>query len=108
MRKKIKFSHKYSKLIRDSGNQICSAVLLDVFKIELADRSKQFLNYDTENGIYKLPQKGKYLMLLFKDEFTKLLFTTLRRDTVEKSLYYTNQIGETFELDIQEQTEVHK
>jgi hypothetical protein len=77
--------------------------LLDVIEIDLKTLSKPFLDYDTDNGKYVLPKKGKYLMLIFEknignDELD--LFTTLRRYTPEKYTYYNLQIGNLFKPEI--------
>jgi len=101
--KAIKFSHAYQKLLDSHNDVIETATLLQVISIDLADLSQCFLNYDTDNGAYQLPSKGKYLMLIFlkehEDYTTDLnLFTTLRRQTPAKEAFYQSQIGRVFEI----------
>jgi hypothetical protein len=63
--------------------------------------SKTFLDYDTDYGKYKLPAKGKYLILIFlKPGINTNLFTTIRRFTPEKYKYYKDARGEMFEVQI--------
>jgi hypothetical protein len=102
----IKFSHTYQKLLDSHNDVIETAILLHVQWINLADLSVDFINYDTDNGKYKLPEKGSYLMLIFlkphEDYITDLnLFTTLRRQTPEKEKYYLSKIGQQFKIIIE-------
>ena len=100
---KIKFSHCYKKLLDENNDLIEYATLLEVINIKLEDMSKAFIDYDTEYGEYKLPNKGEYLMLIFlkpHEEWieSRDLFTTLRRTTSEKEKYYRLNIGEKFDV----------
>jgi hypothetical protein len=64
---KIKFSHAYKKLIGFDGKLISTAQLLLVLA-ETADNiihNKAFIDYDTDNGLYKLSYSNTYLLLLF-------------------------------------------
>lgn len=88
---RIKFSHQYKKL---NGESL--AELKDVIPIELERQTKGFIDYDAE-GIYKLPKKGIFLVLVFLGGYGTL-FTTLRRHTPRKYEYYSNLIGEQFEV----------
>jgi hypothetical protein len=102
---KIKFSHTYQKLLDSHNDVIETATLLHVQIVNLEDLRLSFINYDTDNGKYKLPSKGKYLMLIFlkphEDFVTDLnLFTTLRRFTDEKYDYYCNGIGRVFNIEL--------
>lgn len=93
----IKFSHTYNKLIGDNG-VIDEATLLQVLPVNLEDLTSSFLSYDTDNGVYSLPKKGKYLMLIFlKDNHE--LFTTLRRSTPQKENYYKGLTGKLFTIE---------
>lgn len=99
----IKFSHKYQKILNSHNDVIETATLLQVCPVNLENLSKEFLAYDTDNGIYKLPAHGKYLMLLFLKEHESYttdlnLFTTLRRFTPEKYSFYLSQIGKVFDV----------
>lgn len=98
---KIKFSHKYTKLFKAGSfnGYTSSAVLLDVIVVNLEDLSKTFLDYDTDSGLFPLPKKGKYMMLLFCKSGTNDLFPTLRRWTPEKEKYYRSGIGIIFDIE---------
>ena len=101
---KIEFSHEYLKLkYVENGDK---ALLCGVFKVNLEDLPKLFLDYDTAyaDGTgtkhYPLPQKGEYLLLLFLCDSAKepVLFTTLRKWTAEKEEYYKAGVGKPFEV----------
>lgn len=103
MIKKIKFSHAYKKLLNEHNDVIDTATLINVISVELSTLPKCFVDYDTE-GIFELPPKGIYLMLIFlkpqEGDFccASNIFTTLRRLTPEKHKYYSDAIGEDFEI----------
>ena len=105
--KSIKFSHIYTKLLDEHNDVIEYATLIDVRRVELSGLHQKFKDYDTDHGLYQLPGKGNYLMLVFlkppdsDGTCAANLFTTLRRSTTEKDLYYYGAIGETFTIDIQ-------
>jgi len=95
----IKFSHKYRKLIDPRNGAIVSnALLLDVVNVDLKTLSSVFLDYDTDNGVFELPSQGKYMMLIFEKSGNCGLFTTLRRHTPDKELFYRNGIGQVFDI----------
>lgn len=99
----IKFSHKYQKILDCHNDVIDTATLLQVIPVNLEDLSQHFLDYDTDNGVYELPKRGKFLMLIFlkehEDYITDLnIFTTLRRHTPEKHSFYMSQIGKVFNV----------
>lgn len=101
--RQIKFSSDYHKMPENANGKIAHLRYVQV--IELEKQTTFFLNYDTtiRNGlaghsVYELPEKGKYLLLLFDCEGT--MFTTLRRWTIEKALYYQRQVNEQFEIKI--------
>lgn len=98
---KIKFSHEYSKL-RNTISHIKTATLVGVYKIDLINQHKSFLNYDTDRGKYKLPPEGDYIMLLFLKPDNINLFTTLRRYTQSKYEYYFDLTGQEFDIIIKE------
>lgn len=102
----IKFSHKYSKhmkehcdILKDRGG----ALLLEVFQSNAEELHPCFVEYDTlyfdENkndwDCYKLP-KGTVLILLFKSG--DYVFTTIRRYTPKKQKYYIDNRGKKFDL----------
>lgn len=112
----IKFSHFYTKIglafNAARPNDIEShATLIEVLDVKLEDLSEEFLAYDTtflhlearntKNdpllGMYPLPKKGDYLLLIFLG--SKGVFTTLRRKNDEKRAYYRGKIGVNFILE---------
>jgi hypothetical protein len=112
--KKIKFSHRYFKLLNRDGFVRCTtATLLDVLNVNVEDLSDKLRQYDTQYIVgtkdggaivsnYELPKKGDFMMLMFADD-DPVLFTTLRRWTPEKEKYYRGAIGERFEVEINEE-----
>jgi hypothetical protein len=99
---KITFSHNYKKLASCTGQVIYTAKLIEVVKVDLADLSKDFLDYDTE-GLYKFPKIGIYLILIFQkprnvDNTISNIFTTIRRNTEEKERFYRSSIGKIFDI----------
>jgi hypothetical protein len=105
-RSKIKFSHCYGKLLDGNERPVLAAKLLEVLPVDLGDLSRWFIAYDTDHGVYKLPKKGKYLLLIFRRTNSALLkgkdiFTTLRRATPEKEKFYRGAIGQWFDVIIE-------
>ncbi|MBU0958565.1 MAG: hypothetical protein KKB31_01340 [Nanoarchaeota archaeon] len=102
---KISFSHPYKKLevvgVGIGVGTITKAILLGVSCVDLENLEQPFLDYDTDKGKYKLPKKGVYLLLLFS-KTDRDLFTTLRRYTLKKFIYYHSRIGETFSVEVKE------
>jgi len=105
----IKFSHVYTKLTvayqsHNFFKEPKKAKLLGVFPIDLEDVHFDFREYDTtfhEQGLidrYPLPDKGKFLLLIFMG--THGIFTTIRRHTPEKEKYYKGLIEAIFEVKI--------
>ena len=109
----IKFSHEYPKL----HGQV-RAELLDVRVTAAEDvqKNKELIEYDTmyedetgerdhfgtpitKVGYYPLPKKGFLLQLIFLGN-KKIPFCTLRRKTDEKMDYYTELLGEEFDIEI--------
>jgi hypothetical protein len=101
---KIKFSFTYQKLLDMHNDLIESAILLHVFRVEISDLQKPFVDYDTDNGLYTLPPHGPVIVLLFlKPSDTpgitdKNLFTTIRRWQPWKETFYRELIGQRFEV----------
>lgn len=101
---KIKFSHLYRKVLDQHNDGIESAKLLDVLIVELSELSAAFLDYDTECGKFKLPKRGKYMMLILEKPHEDWvcasdLLTTLRRWTPEKERYYRGLIGQVLDVE---------
>lgn len=106
--KKIKFSHAYKKLLDDSGRVIPHAKLLFALITELEYLPKCFRDYDTESGLYKLPPRGTFIILMFQKPSSanfhgpaENLFTTIRRYTPTKAKYYKEAIGENFIIEVE-------
>ena len=96
----IKFSHRYTK---HPINVIdgCEVRLIEVLNSKFEDLSDSFKEYDTKlycGGNYKLPKKGDCLVLLFLGDGsiwdTSELFTTVRRSTPAKEMYYKGLRGQ--------------
>lgn len=99
----IKFTHAYRKLLLN-GQPITRAKLLSVEQVRLQDITAEFLEYDTDGGLYSLPKTGNYLKLTFlKPGKDFHLFTTLRSDRPGKIDYYLSRIGELFEVIINQE-----
>lgn len=103
MNRKINFSHEYLKF---AGKKPKTGILLHVFLEDSKELSKDFVEYDTAYrdessnlGFYELP-KGKVLVLLF-GIIDNSCFTTIRRWTPSKELYYKSSIGEVFDVIIE-------
>lgn len=83
----IRFSHSYNKQPADYE----LSVLLDVIRVRLEDLSEAFKIYDTtikdSTERYPLPERGEYMMLLLLSPSNQL-WTTLRRRTPDKEMYY--------------------
>ena len=104
----IKFSHAYTKLLTDGcdvnghwvKHPVKTAKLLQVVPIEISTLSKTFIDYDTDNGKYKLAYSGYYVMLIFQKPFGDL-FTTLRPmfgKFGNKQTYYDKLVGMEFNV----------
>ncbi len=100
---KISFSHNYPKLHGQTHARLMAAELRD-----RKDMSDKFIQYDTvhENesgelkGYYPLP-KGRYIVLLFwGDEL--IPFTTVRPWNPKKAIYYQENIGKLFLINIKD------
>lgn len=100
---KIKFRHQYKKITRFNGQTIGQALLLQVFPVKLEELTGAFLDYDTDHGLYPLPKKGDYLMLIFEEDYltvSRSIFTTIRRRTPEKEAYYRDLVGQVFRVEV--------
>lgn len=93
----IKFSYPFKKLAANSG-LIEQALLLQVIQIDLSDITQEMRDYDTDFGVYPLPKKGAYLLLLFMKQNGGGCFTTLRRETPSKLEYYKSLQGSWFTI----------
>ena len=93
----IKFSHQYEKMPDDV--HLSTALLLEVLSANSVDLSEIFTLYDTKikgkEDFYKLP-RGKLLILLLLSG--NRLWTTIRRQTDEKEVYYRSLRGQQVEI----------
>ena len=101
----IKFSHKSYVKFPPEYNP---STLLQLFVVNAADLSKEFISYDThyisKNGAFKqFPLPNGTLIVLLLQSKDMQLWTTIRRYTAWKYKYYMGKIGETFEIEITEE-----
>jgi hypothetical protein len=96
---KIKFSYFYDKLRGFDGYPIKTATLLQVITVERKELSVSFIEYDTDNGRFKLPPNTYLLLILQKPSGD--LMTTVRRFIPTKYTYYKSLEGQPFEIEIE-------
>lgn len=99
MGKTIKFSHHYPKLHGQT-----SATLLAVLPLRInKDTPRELLEYDTKfDGGYFPLKTGEYIQLVFIGNL-RIPFCTIRSAfRKEKVKYYTDAIGETFNIEFME------
>ena len=99
--KKIKFSHEYPKLWKQTQAELIAVRLLDVDDIH--DDLKEYDTLFDDNGYidhYQIPKKGQLIQLIFYGN-KQIPFCTLRRYTKEKLDYYKSLIGKQFEIVIE-------
>lgn len=95
--KTIKFSHEYVKLYHQEH-----AILIAMFKTTKLKLSDMLISYDTiyvEDGVKKyfdIPD-GELIYLLFLGDFN-IPFSTIRRYTPKKYIYYEKCIRQKFLL----------
>lgn len=101
----IKFSQAYLKLLVNDERIRC-AYLLQVLLVDRDELSQEFINYDTDYGKYIL-KPGKYLLLIFRKEYSGHIFTTVRpawsqyhKDDTSKLEYYQGLVGQLFTVEI--------
>ncbi len=95
--KEIKFSRNYKKLYNQK-----KAVLIERFIVYPEELSKEFLDFDTDGGKYKLNMKQCYLVLYFIGD-KKIPFTTLRKYNEENTSKYFNSVGEIFKIVVEKE-----
>lgn len=102
IRNQIKFSNYYLKFGTLGKSVPKFSSLIEVLVVNLEDLSESFLDYDTRftGGTFKLPKKGKYLLLIFQNSPIHALFTTLRKWTKRKEDFYKKKRGRVFRLEI--------
>lgn len=94
----IAFSYPFPKLYGRDESPVTLCRLLQVIEVDLADLTQEFINYDTHDGTYQLPKRGKYLLLILQKPSGVDLFTTLRRSTPQKLEYYKRMVGEKLDV----------
>jgi hypothetical protein len=99
---KIKFSHHYPKLWKQT-----KAILIDIRILDagLVQTNLELLHYDTVYhdedywGYYDLSSEGDLIQLIFIGNYD-IPFCTLRRHTKQKYDYYRNLLGQEFEIEV--------
>lgn len=103
MMMKLKFDHEYAKIPED----ISKTCLLEVIKTHYDKLHSVFKVYDTEHedGYYLLPNGDLLLLILISYEknisggYNEVIWTSLRRYTEEKEVYYKSEIGNEIEIE---------
>lgn len=87
----VKFSHHYDKFPKD----YCHSELLQVLKGDTRELSNTFIEYDTKTseGLYYPLADGPIIILLFRTETSRKLWTTIRPYTTQKYNYYKQLEG---------------
>jgi hypothetical protein len=102
--KKITFSHR--DYLKFKGNPPNRAYLVAVRVINtIDDIPSELLDYDITFGKekYKLNKLSKYIILFLFDPDNQNLFTTFRRYTDYKFLYYESNINNLFSIEYKEE-----
>jgi hypothetical protein len=101
----ILFKKTFRKLLEQDGQHaVSSAKLLSVIKISNKSQlSEAFIEYDTDKD-YFIEEDIPLLMLLFLKPLnnnSKNIFATIRNWTEEKECFYQSQIGNDFNVVIE-------
>lgn len=99
MKPVIKFTHRYLKLgvLGNRTDLKYTATLVACCPVKLEDLPAEFLKWDTDNGRFVLPKRGKYLLLVF--HAVGGIFTTLRADWPPyKRKHYLSHVGHEFDV----------
>ena len=100
MNDRITFSHHYPKLHGQT-----SARLLAVLPVTIDNSTPQaLLDYDTttaDGSRYPLAT-GEYLQLIFIGNL-RIPFCTIRRQTLQKVIFYQSSIGKVFDVIVREE-----
>ena len=102
----IKFSYDYPKLHNQTN-----AKLVKVDCLPLLELPQDLLDYDTitETGErYVFPFKNSMVLILTFSGDHFIPFTTIRRSTAQKIMYYKGQIGQIFDIKIMPPKETPK
>ena len=100
----LKFDYNYAKMPDD----VSKTCLLEVIKVHYNQLHNVFKVYDTEHedGYYLLPNTDLLLLILISYErnisggYNEVVWTTLRRYSEEKKVYYTSEIGNEIGIEI--------
>lgn len=110
----IRFKHTFNKMFFGPTIPIPDqATLLEVFVIDSKELHSKFISYDTtyfdDAMIHKYPiPSGTIMVLLLKSPPYDHIWTTIRRWTAEDFRFYTERIGETFQIEIENKRSVMK
>jgi hypothetical protein len=101
----ISFAKPFRKLLNEKGNDVVSsATLLSVIKIsDKSQLSESFLDYDTDMD-YFIEEDIPIILLIFlkpSESPAKHVFCTVRSWSEEKELFYLNNIGNDFNIIIE-------
>lgn len=99
----IKFNKPFSKLKDQFGNQIHTAMLLQVLTVEMLDITSELRDYDTDFGEYDLPKKGPQLLLIFMKQNGGGQFTTFRNPIPENTSFYQSRVGRWFKVEVNQE-----
>ena len=104
---KIRFSHNYEKLKNANVKDGDKVTLIEVLKIDIADLNVAFRRYDccyygfnNREAYYPLAKSGRFLLLIFMTKDGKI-FTTIRRETDGKHVYYAGMLGKILKVVIE-------
>ena len=98
----LKFNHKYSKLRMPNGKFCEQAMILGVFKVKYEHLSKEFIMYDSDDGLTPIPESGDCILLICM-QYDELgmsgnIFTTLRRYDSERIGKYYAWVGDIIKI----------
>lgn len=65
----------------------------------LESLSQEFKDYDTDDGLFTLPESGDYLLLIFLKQSGDL-FTTLRKNTPKNRTQFQPLIGKDVPIEL--------
>ena len=102
MAMELEFDYDYAKMPED----VSKTCLLEVIKTHSDKLHNAFKVYDTEheNGYYLLPDGDLLLLILISYEknisggYNEVIWTTLRRHSEVKEVYYKSEIGNEIEI----------
>ena len=100
---RIKFSHQYPKLVRQSTAELLAVKLMrkDQLHPDLVGTDTIYFLDSGDKQYYPLPN-GWILILIFLGD-KNIPFTTIRRSTAQKQAWYESKIGERFDIVVEEE-----